>query len=178
MGRVRSALDGEFDRYIARHKSGLPDETIGVGEGFDFQLFDSTLLYSAGTRFVLAGIVNRMDRAYVSPASCGEVRLIYRLTRGAAAPDGEGALSPRLPMTLNVVLKAEGETGNGRDGATAACAGDCPALAGCGRFGAHGRGACGQIDGEGRSARSDPAGKDRPSRNQSSDRACAEIGGA
>ena len=63
---VRQAIDGEFDRYIARHKANLPKETIGVGDGFDFQLFDRTLLYSAETRFVLAGIVNRMDRAYVA----------------------------------------------------------------------------------------------------------------
>ena len=65
MAPVRQAIDGEFDRYIARHKASLPKETIGVGEGFDFQLFDRALLYSAETRFVLAGIVNRMDRTYV-----------------------------------------------------------------------------------------------------------------
>ena len=59
----------------------LPKETIGVGKGFDFQLFDRALLYSAETRFVLAGIVNRMDRTYAAEASCGEIRLIYRLTR-------------------------------------------------------------------------------------------------
>ena len=64
MGPVRQAIDGEFDRYIARHRANLPKETVGVGEGFDFQLFDRTLVYSAETRFVLAGIVNRMDRAY------------------------------------------------------------------------------------------------------------------
>ena len=63
---VRQALDAEFERYIARHKASLPNETIGVGDGFDFQLFDRALLYSPDTRFVLAGIVNRMDRAYVS----------------------------------------------------------------------------------------------------------------
>lgn len=119
---VRSALDREFDRYIAAHKSGVPNETIGVGATFDFQLFDRTLLDSPETRFVLAGIVNRMDRAYVSPASCGEVRLIYRLIRGAAAPAGEGAPSSRLPMTLNVVLKARGENATGRDGVTTGCA--------------------------------------------------------
>ena len=71
----------EFDRYIAEHKQSLPNETIGVGDGFDFQLFDRALLDAADTRFVLAGIVNRMDRAYVDEASCGEIRLIYRLTR-------------------------------------------------------------------------------------------------
>ena len=47
MAPVRQAIDGEFDRYIARHGASLPKETIGVGEGFDFQLFDRTLLYSA-----------------------------------------------------------------------------------------------------------------------------------
>src|SRR6478735_10379289 len=46
MTPVRQAIDGEFERYIIRHKASLPKETVGVGEGFDFQLFDRTLLYS------------------------------------------------------------------------------------------------------------------------------------
>src|SRR6185369_6767231 len=112
---VRQAIDGEFDRYIARHQANLPKETIGVGEGFDFQLFDRALLYAAETRFVLAGIVNRMDRTYVAEASCGEIRLIYRLTRMNKAA-GDDAAPPRLPMTLNLVLKAKGE------GSTITCA--------------------------------------------------------
>ena len=66
MTPVRQAIDGEFERYIIRHKASLPKETVGVGEGFDFQLFDRAQLYSTQTRFVLAGIVNRMDRAYVA----------------------------------------------------------------------------------------------------------------
>lgn len=65
MSPVRQALDREFERYVTRHRASLPNETIGVGDGFDFQLFDRALLYSPDTRFVLAGIVNRMDRAYV-----------------------------------------------------------------------------------------------------------------
>jgi hypothetical protein len=105
---VRQAIDGEFDRYIARHRANLPKETVGVGEGFDFQLFDRTMLYSAETRFVLAGIVNRMDRTYAAEASCGEIRLIYRLTRMNKAA-GDNASPLRLPMTLNLVLKAKRE---------------------------------------------------------------------
>jgi hypothetical protein len=105
---VRQAIDGEFDRYIARHQANLPKETIGVGEGFDFQLFDRALLYSAETRFLLAGIVNRMDRTYVAEANCGEIRLIYRLTRMHKAA-GDSAAPLRLPMTLNLVLKAKAE---------------------------------------------------------------------
>ncbi|WOH51909.1 hypothetical protein [Bradyrhizobium sp. sBnM-33] len=108
LAAVRQAIDGEFDRYMARHHTNLPKETIGVGESFDFHLFDRALLYSAETRFVLAGIINRMDRTYAAEASCGEIRLIYRLTRMNKAA-GDDASPPRLPMTLNLVLKARGE---------------------------------------------------------------------
>jgi hypothetical protein len=102
MALVRPALDAEFDRYIARHTSQSPGETIGVGPSFDVQLFDREPLYSGRTRFVLSGIVNRMDRSYLDAASCGEIRLLYRLVAEAnAAPT-------RLPMSLNMVLKAKG----------------------------------------------------------------------
>ena len=117
MAPVRRALDEEFARYTQRHQAELPNETIGVGTGFDFQLFDRASLDSPDTRFVLAGVVNRMDRAYLSEADCGEIRLIYRLTRTDAPTTGDQAVSPRLPMTLNLVLRAR----NGEatpDGAT------------------------------------------------------------
>jgi hypothetical protein len=113
MAPVRKAIDDEFDRYISGHKASLANETIGVGASFDFQLFDRAQLYSGQSRFVLAGIVNRMDRAYVAPDSCGEIRLIYRLVRTGAPETAEGATSPRLPMTLNVVLKAKGDYAGG-----------------------------------------------------------------
>jgi hypothetical protein len=122
MAPVRAAIDTEFDRYVARHKANFANEAIGVGPSFDFQLFDRAVLYSSQSRFVLAGIVNRMDRAYVSPDSCGEIRLIYRLTRTVAAETGEGAISPRLPMTLNVVLKARGDNATSGNGAVVTCA--------------------------------------------------------
>ena len=120
---LRQAIDDEFDRYVARHRSSLPKETIGVGDGFDFQLFDRTLLNSPQTRFVLAGIVNRMDRAYVVATGCGEIRLIYRLTRITMPPSGDDATSPRLPMTLNLVLKAGGDRAMAADGAALQCSG-------------------------------------------------------
>ncbi|WP_375415193.1 hypothetical protein [uncultured Bradyrhizobium sp.] len=121
MAPVRKAIDDEFDRYLARHKANRVNETIGVGPSFDFQLFDRAMLVSRDTRFVLSGIVNRMDRAYVSPESCGEVRLIYRLTRITPAESGEGAVSPRLPMTLNIVLKARGDRRLDASGAPITC---------------------------------------------------------
>src|SRR5581483_1739101 len=37
---IRKSLDAEFDRYVQRHRRELPDESIGVGPQFEFQLFD------------------------------------------------------------------------------------------------------------------------------------------
>src|SRR5215212_7568710 len=117
MAPVRKALDAEFDKYIAGHKADRPNETIGVGSSYDFQLFDRALLDSPDTRFVLAGIVNRMDRAFVRQANCGEIRLIYRLIRSDA---GEG-VSPRLPMTLNVVFNAKRDVAKGESDFAITC---------------------------------------------------------
>jgi hypothetical protein len=122
MAPVRKALDDEFERYVARHTAGQPGETVGVGSSYDLQLFDRALLYSPDSRFVLAGIVNRMDRAYLAEANCGEIRLIYRLTRTDMPEAGDAATSPRLPMTLNLVLKAKAGHATTRDGAAITCA--------------------------------------------------------
>lgn len=103
--QIPPAIDAEFERYVAQQKAAYPSETIGVGEGFDVQLFDRANLKSRDTRFVLAGVVNRMDRAYVSEESCGEIRLIYRLARFETGPNG-GKTATRLPMTFNLVMKA------------------------------------------------------------------------
>ena len=121
MQGVRKALDAEFERYIAQHKANLPNESIGVGPGFAFQLFDRATLDSPDTRFILSGIVNRMDRAYVDPTSCGEIRLVYRLTQTKAAEIGEAMVTPRLPMTLNMVLKAKGDHDVDAKGAPLTC---------------------------------------------------------
>lgn len=118
---IPTAIDAEFDRYIARQKETSPSETIGVGDGFDIQLFDRANLKSANTRFVLAGIVNRMDRAYVSEESCGEIRLIYRLARFETRPDGSN-IATRLPMTFNLVMKARDAHQTDGNGKSVTCA--------------------------------------------------------
>ena len=118
---IPPAIDAEFDRYVIRQKAAYPTETIGVGEGFDVQLFDRANLKSPDTRFVLAGIVNRMDRAYVSEESCGEIRLIYRLARFESKPDG-GKTATRLPMTFNLVMKARDARQTDANGKPVTCA--------------------------------------------------------
>jgi len=118
---IPPAIDAELERYIAKQKAAYPTETIGVGEGFDVQLFDRANLTSPDTRFVLAGIVNRMDRAYVSEESCGEIRLIYRLARFDSRPDG-GKVATRLPMTFNLIMKARDARQTEGNGKPISCA--------------------------------------------------------
>lgn len=118
---IPPAIDAEFDRYIAQHKQASPSETVGVGDGFDVQLFDRASLKSANTRFVLAGIVNRMDRAYVSEESCGEIRLIYRLARFEQKTDGSNTAT-RLPMTFNLIMKARDARQTDASGKPVTCA--------------------------------------------------------
>ncbi len=115
--QILPAIDAEFERYIAWYRATYPGETIGVGEGFDGQLFDRANLKSREARFVLAGIVNRMDRAYVAEETCGEIRLIFRLVRF----DG-GKTATRLPMTFNLVMKARDPRQTDANGKPVSCA--------------------------------------------------------
>lgn len=112
MAAVRPALDREFQRYVVRSKSADSAVDIGVGDRNAIRLFDRDWLASGVTQFVLVGIVNRMDRAYVALETCGEIRLIYRLMRTAATPE---AASRLLPMTLNLVLHARSPGDAGPD---------------------------------------------------------------
>src|ERR1700745_1201910 len=41
--RVRGAVEGELAGLVGSHKAEFPDATIGVGDPFDFQLFDRAL---------------------------------------------------------------------------------------------------------------------------------------
>ncbi|MEW6768696.1 MAG: hypothetical protein AB1342_11760 [Pseudomonadota bacterium] len=92
MKPLRAALDREFGDYAKR--------------GGSLVVFDREALYAGDTRFILAGIVNRMDRAYKAPETCGEIRLIYRPVARYGERANGVVVSSRLPMTVNVVLYA------------------------------------------------------------------------
>lgn len=96
MAPLQAATDRDFNSYVLQHRDDLDK----------LHLFDRDALNAPETRFDLVGIVNRMDRAYVSPAECGEIRLIYRpiANNGSTSKD---APASRLPMTLNLVMKAK-----------------------------------------------------------------------
>ena len=106
MRSVRQPIDRDIDAYAVQQRIELSDQSGDARDRNYLQLFDRDLLYSARTRFALAGIINRMDRAFVSPETCGEIRLIYRLVR----TEPRAGEAVRLPMTLNVVLAAANPT--------------------------------------------------------------------
>lgn len=96
MVQVQEATNRDFNSFVLDHRND--PETL--------HLFDRDALNAPDTRFDLAGIINRMDRAFVSPDVCGEIRLIYRPITNAASQDKDKPPA-RLPMTLNLVMKAK-----------------------------------------------------------------------
>ncbi len=104
---VRKALDVEFYRYNARR------DEADAGRLSAFNIAD---FYAKNSRFVLAGVVNRMDRAFLSPGNCGEIRLLYHLARGPGTRAEKTADTSAGPATLNIVLKASAPPRKGRPG--------------------------------------------------------------
>jgi hypothetical protein len=64
---------------------------------FSHRLFDVGFLRSPAAHFELVAVVNRLDRANIVDASCGETRFVYRLAYDAGA-----ARASRLPLTVGV----------------------------------------------------------------------------
>src|SRR5258706_12908564 len=99
MAPVRQAIDAEFERYLARHRAELPGETIGVGASFDWQVFDRELLYSARSRFVLAGIVYRLGRGILSPPYGRGALVVFPPSPALPAATPASMHEPLLPMS-------------------------------------------------------------------------------
>jgi hypothetical protein len=104
----------ELAREVKQAKAADPLAGVEVAR-YAHRLFDVRFLSSPHARFVLAGVVNRPDRAPFGLASCGETRLIYRLSY---ALDAERA--SKLPMTLGVELTVPRGARGCRDAATPA----------------------------------------------------------
>jgi hypothetical protein len=100
LASVYQSLEAEMMAYKKRN----PD--IGVGMKFGKRFFDRNFLHNELARFVLVGVINRMDQAYKDdPAFCGETRFIYRLAY--AVTDKGSVVSSRLPMTINLIFHAK-----------------------------------------------------------------------
>lgn len=102
----------ELEQEVAR--AAAADKLAGVDVArFSHRLFDRRFLRLPEARFVLAGVVNRPDRAAFDASSCGETRLVYRL---AYALDAERR--SKLPMTLGVELQVPRGASGCREAAT------------------------------------------------------------
>ncbi|HEY5934394.1 MAG TPA: hypothetical protein VIU61_07165 [Kofleriaceae bacterium] len=103
---------------IAAAGKGDPEAGVGIA-GNSHRLFDAGWLDRG--RYELIGLAYRIDRMPVTPETCGDVRLIYRLAYRAKTSGVE--VGSRLPMTVAVVL-----AGPARDQAVQQ-AGGCQAAA-------------------------------------------------
>ena len=93
---VLASIQSEMADYQKKH----PGTGVGI-KNFSKRLFDISYLTDNRARFVLVGIINRMDQAFKSPETCGEIRFIYRLAY-AVTVENENVAS-RLPMTINLI---------------------------------------------------------------------------
>ncbi len=84
---------------IAAAGKGDPEAGVGIA-GNSHRLFDAGWLERG--RYELIGLAYRVDRMPVTPETCGDVRLIYRLAYRAKTSGVE--VGSRLPMTVAVVL--------------------------------------------------------------------------
>jgi hypothetical protein len=98
---------------IERLRAGDPAAGVGVAR-FSHRLFDHRWFYDDAVRFELVAVANRADRAPFRPQSCGETRLVYRLSyRRAVATGAQPGTTPavervssRLPLTASLELPA------------------------------------------------------------------------
>lgn len=115
--------------YLARSPilKGIKEKEIGTGTGPLHRKFERNYLDSKAAQFNLVGVINRMDRAFRSPGTCGEVRFLYRLaykvTAAGVALDDRGNIfrkgkvetESRLPVSINLVLRAKNTGDNPSD---------------------------------------------------------------
>jgi hypothetical protein len=96
---------------IGQHFNVAQKASLGASTELPLEVIDAGFLDRVG-RFDLVAIVNRIDKAFKKPETCGELRFIYRLYyEGETVPAVEdvGKIKPaivrsRLPMTMNLVL--------------------------------------------------------------------------
>ncbi len=93
------SLTGTVSADIAEFMA--KDALLGVGMNYSHRAFDSSWLSRPDFRFELAGIINRIDRRDFNTQTCGELRLIYRLSYAVRVRDQD--IRSRVPMTVNVV---------------------------------------------------------------------------
>jgi hypothetical protein len=77
------------------------------------RLFNEKWLGSSDGLFILAGVINRIDRRDFDPGHCGELRLIYRL--GYEVEMNSKIYASRMPFTVNMVFNYPDDGKNCQD---------------------------------------------------------------
>lgn len=104
---ILQSVKNEIAEYTRTHQNAKGTR-VGVGVAFEDRLFDTRFLEDDRARFVLTGVINRPDNAFKDPATCGEVRFIYRLAYTVQINgDKSKTVMSRLPMTINLVMNAK-----------------------------------------------------------------------
>ena len=130
---LRSVVRREFleyqRSYLARSPvlSEIKEKDIGTGTNPAHRKFERNYLDSKAARFNLVGVINRLDRRFRSPGTCGEIRLLYRLaykTMAASVNISDSGkhfrgrpieTESRLPVSINLVLRAKNTDANTSD---------------------------------------------------------------
>jgi D-alanyl-D-alanine dipeptidase len=87
-----------YDPKSARTEAG---KTLRLN-GNVMRVFNEKWLGSSDGLFILAGVINRIDRRDFDPGHCGELRLIYRL--GYDVEMNGKTYASRMPFTVNMVF--------------------------------------------------------------------------
>lgn len=106
--RALAPLRDAVKQEIADAPKRSPDPLVAkLGRSRDFsQRFNPKYIDDPGSKLVLTGVVNRMDRGYLGNTECGEIRLIYRFHYSVEEKRGQ-RVSSRLPLTLALVFNAK-----------------------------------------------------------------------
>jgi hypothetical protein len=103
---ILTSLRKEIAEYT--QENDRADNTVGVGVNFQSRLFDMRFMSFDKARFVLVAVVNRPDKAFIDPRTCGETRLVYRLAYQVEINgDKNKTVVSRLPLTINLILNSK-----------------------------------------------------------------------
>lgn len=91
-----TSLETELDELMQK------DPELCSSMACSHRIFDKRWLRSPHAKFDFIGVVNRMDRTAFNPNTCGELRLLYRLSY---KKEQNGSLvTSRLPFTVNAIF--------------------------------------------------------------------------
>lgn len=93
---LANVITSDLQELILEERSYRGVGAVGVGMRYPIRIFDEKWLRSKIAKFELVGVINRVDQVALYPNTCGEFRLIYRLSYF----EPRTKTYSRLPMTL------------------------------------------------------------------------------